>query len=399
VNILLVTDAYFPIRTSAATLMHDLAQAFLEEGHRVSLVTFSDKQLSRVDIQSVKGITVLSVKAFKTKDINRFARLIGEFINPFLIWYRLKKYKKFSEEDFDLIAWYSPSIFWGPFIARAKKKFNARSYLILRDIFPDWAYDLGLIKNRLIYQFLKKIAYFQYSQADVIGVQSPNNLEYFRAQYPEFRFKGEVLWNWVGLIEETNCSIDLSKTHLGNRKIFIYAGNMGISQAVESLIEFAAIMSYEKDIGFIFVGRGSEVERLKSLVKNKALENVLFFDEIEYSQIPKLYRQCAAGMISLDKRHSTHNIPGKFLTYVSHDLPVLAIGNAGNDLERLIKDNDLGIYYTEISANIASETLGRLKLLGVKNNAGSRFNRVKELFSPSGKVRQILASLAKSVDD
>ena len=177
------------MRTSAATLTHDLAKAFLEEGHRVSLITSSSKQLSNVYVRSVKGLTILTVKAFKTKDINRLIRLFGEFINPFLIWHRLIKYKKFSEENFDVIIWYSPTIFWGPFIARAKKKFNAKSYLILRDIFPDWALDIGLIKNGLVYQFFKKIARLQYAQADVIGVQSPNNLEYFNTQYPEYRAK------------------------------------------------------------------------------------------------------------------------------------------------------------------------------------------------------------------
>jgi glycosyltransferase involved in cell wall biosynthesis len=99
---------------------------------------------------------------------------------------------------------------------------------------------------------------------------------------------------------------------------------------------------HRADIGFLFVGRGSDVERLKTRVQNRKLENVLFFDEVHPDEIPDLYSQCSAGIVALDHRHKSHNIPGKFLTYMQSGLPVLANINAGNDLTKMIRDERVG---------------------------------------------------------
>lgn len=57
---------------------------------------------------------------------------------------------------------------------------------------------------------------------------------------------------------------------------------------------------------------------------------------------PHLYAQCAVGIVALDPRHKSHNIPGKFLTYMQSGLPVLANINAGNDLAALIRHESVG---------------------------------------------------------
>jgi glycosyltransferase involved in cell wall biosynthesis len=99
---------------------------------------------------------------------------------------------------------------------------------------------------------------------------------------------------------------------------------------------------HRTDVGFLFVGRGSDSSRLKAAAAERRLVNVLFFDEIHPDEIPDLYSQCSAGIVALDSRHKSHNIPGKFLTYMQSGLPVLANVNAGNDLARLIQDEQVG---------------------------------------------------------
>lgn len=343
----MVTDAYPPMRTSCAVQMYDLAQAFIEEGHQVTIITPSSTQKERVHITRHEGVRLIQVKAFETKDINYVSRTLAEFINPFLIWHKLKKCPEFLKTQYDGIIWYSPTIFWGPLIKRLKQQYGVRAYLILRDIFPDWALDLGLIKKGVIYKFLKAVELFQYQQADVIGVQSLNNLTYFKGKNPNLTAEIEVLWNWIGETKETPCSIDLSKTTLAGRKIFIYAGNMGPAQAVQKLVHLAEIMRGLNDVGFVFVGRGSEVEHLKTLVKQFKLDNCLFFNEIDSAEIPGLLRQCAVGMISLDSRHNAHNIPGKFVVYLKSGLPIIGVVNKGNDLISLVGENNLGILFED----------------------------------------------------
>ena len=101
-------------------------------------------------------------------------------------------------------------------------------------------------------------------------------------------------------------------------------------------------MRRRSDVGFLFVGRGSDAKRLAADAAARGLNNVLFHDEINPDEIPALYAQCHAGLVALDPRHKTHNIPGKFLTYMQSGLPVLANVNAGNDLANVIRQEQVG---------------------------------------------------------
>ena len=99
---------------------------------------------------------------------------------PFSFYFYLlkSKYKTFKP---DLVVWYSPSIFFGILILLLKLRYKFHAYLILRDIFPEWANDLGLIKKSLPYYFFKFIASLQYFAANTIGVQSKSNIKYVKA--------------------------------------------------------------------------------------------------------------------------------------------------------------------------------------------------------------------------
>jgi glycosyltransferase involved in cell wall biosynthesis len=117
---------------------------------------------------------------------------------------------------------------------------------------------------------------------------------------------------------------------------------MGVAQGMDILLDLAEKLRSRPDLGFLFVGRGSDAARLKTTAQAKQLENVVFFDEIHPDEIPDLYAQCSAGIVALDPRHKSHNIPGKFLTYMQSGLPVLANVNSGNDLAQMIRDEEVG---------------------------------------------------------
>lgn len=124
--------------------------------------------------------------------------------------------------------------------------------------------------------------------------------------------------------------------------VFIYAGNMGVAQGMDCLILLAERLRDRPEIGFLFVGRGSDAIRLKALSTEKDLQNVVFHEEIDPDEIPLLLAACHVGLLALDPRHTTHNIPGKFLAYMAAGLPVLGRINPGNDLEVIIDEHDVG---------------------------------------------------------
>ena len=392
-NLLLISDAFPPMRTSAAVHMHDLAMEFCKQGTQVTILIPYSGQLTNLDMDLPKGLNVLRLKTFRTKDIGYFRRTIAEFLMPYLMFYQFKKSPSFSNE-FDGIVWYSPTIFFGPLIRGLKKQFNCKSYLILRDLFPDWALDLGLMKKGPAYFVLKQVEYFQYHSADVIGVQAPGNLSYLK-NCSNLKAHLEVLWTWIRPSTESFCTINLENTVLSGRKIFVYAGNMGVAQGMDVLLDLVQKLKPYQDLGFVFVGRGSESVRLKTIAHNRGLDNVLFFDEIDSREISGLYSQCDFGLIALDPRHKTHNIPGKFLSYIQSGLPVLAIVNKGNNLVDLIRKERVGKVIDNDSVDsLAKFALELVEEVKIDSHLSERCRLFADrLFAPQVAVKSIIDAL------
>jgi glycosyltransferase involved in cell wall biosynthesis len=170
---------------------------------------------------------------------------------------------------------------------------------------------------------------------------------------------------------------------------------MGVAQGMGVVLDLAESLLTRVDIGFLMIGRGSEYGNIKRQASSRSLDNILFFDEIDPAEIPTLYRQCSIGMVILDPRHKTHNIPGKFLSYMQSGLPVLAKINPGNDLVELINETRVGSSYTGTSVLELRDIAEALvdKLISCDGIDLRCKNLAKELFSTEVAVKKILTAL------
>lgn len=390
----LVADAFPPLRSSGAVQLRDLSREFERQGHQLTVLIPATDQAEPWKVEPNGNIDVIRLKSPKTKDVSYVRRTLSEFMMPFAMGRNFRK-SPLGSRKFDGVIWYSPSIFLGPLVKRLRADSNCPSYLIIRDIFPEWAVDMGLMGRGLPYRMLKAVADFQYSVADTIGVQTPGNLALLHSTSSAMSGRIEVLHNWLTSNPDTGCSIQIDATPLAGRKIFVYAGNMGIAQGMPILLDLAAALEERKDIGFVFVGRGSDADRLRASAKARQLDNVLFFDEIDPDEIAGLYTQCHVGLVALDPRHQTHNIPGKFLSYLQSGLPVLATVNAGNDLIDVIVDNRVGFVSTDNSATILAGLARGLADESVGNpTVAARSKKLaRTMFSSEAAVNQIVKAL------
>jgi len=397
-KLLLIADAFPPMRTSAAVHMYELTLELIEQKHEVTVVIPTAHVHSPLKVDLKNGFRLISIHTFKTKDVGYFRRTIAEYLSPYILYMRLKS-SSIIEENFDGIIWYSPTIFFGPLISRLKAVYRCPAYLVLRDMFPDWSVDIGLMKKRLPYYFLKFIEINQYRVANIIGIQAPGNFNYFdRRLLKKFKPKVELLWAWV-MPSNSNkfCSIDLNKTFLAGRKIFVYAGNMGIAQDFDLIMNLVSDYKNQSNIGFVFVGRGSEVDRLKAIKVSNSLNNIIFYDEIDSAEIPGLYSQCDIGLVALDPRHKSNNIPGKFLSYMEAGLPVLARLNPGNDLADVIAKNQVGDSYIGADSLEFKSVADKLinTIMHDENISHRCKNLANTLFSTRNAVKQIIGSLTR----
>ena len=210
----------------------------------------------------------------------------------------------------------------------------------------------------------------------------------------------EVLQNWLSDAPDTGCCVRIEESKLAGRKIFVYAGNMGVAQGMDVFIDLAARMQARKDVGFLFVGRGRDAARIAAIAEAQNLDNLVYHDEIEPAEIPGLLAQCHVGIVALDPRHKTHNIPGKFLTYMQAGIPVLARINPGNDLERLINDERVGRVCAGGDAaglqQLAEELISNPAELQLMSDRCQTLS--KRLFSSAAAVKQIVAALSPDAD-
>ena len=394
-RIALIADAFPPLRTSGAVQLRDLSREFLNQGHEITVILPSAEIEHAWLLEDMEGVRVLRLRAPKTKDVNYIRRTFAEFFMPFFMRRNLHN-SPLAKERWDGVVWYSPSIFHGPLVRAIKLASNCKSYLIIRDIFPQWAADMGLMSKRgLIYPFFNTVARYQYSVADIIGVQTPGNLDYFKDWAVRSNRRLEVLQNWLFDSPTGECSISLTHTKLVGRKIFVYAGNMGVAQGVSAFLDLAELLQVRLDVGFLFVGRGSDAEKLVENARLRRLNNVLFYDEIHPDEIPGLYAQCAVGLVALDPKHRSHNIPGKFLTYMQAGLPVLARINSGNDLVEIIRKNNVGrVSVDREQSSLEAQASELLDFLDVDSNIKNRCrNLYLKLFSPEMAVKKIVYAL------
>ena len=389
-RIALIADTFPPLRTSGAVQLRDLSWEFARQGHQLTVLLPASDLDRDWELQNADGVEVLRLRAPRTKDIGYVRRTLGELLMPFAMLRNLRK-SPLARQKWDGVVWYAPSIFHGPLASALKRASGCKGYLIIRDIFPEWAVDMGLMGRGLPYRFFDAVARYQYSVADVIGVQTPGNLAYFEnwRQLPGRTL--EVLQNWLGEPAKKPCAIRVDATLLAGRKVFVYAGNMGVAQGMDRVLDLAERMLHRADVGFLFVGRGSDAARLKTTAQARGLSNVVFFDEIDPDEIPDLYAQCSVGIVALDPRHQSHNIPGKFLTYMQSGLPVLANVNAGNDLAALIRREQVG----QVCESNDVEQLARMAetLLNQIAADGALPARCSQLFARQFSVEQAVCQI------
>lgn len=338
----IIADTFVPLRTSGAVQLYDLSRELVRQGHQVTvMVPDTDVGSMGYELSNMEGVQVCRLRAPRMKDVGYLRRTLAEWFNPYAMAFGLGR-SPLASVRWDGLIWYSPSIFLTPLVKRLQRQSQCRSYLIIRDIFPEWALDMGLLRRGLAYRILSSVADQQFRVASVIGIQTQGNSAYFQGHRARWAHKLEVLHNWLTARPVRHCRIDMSKTPLAGRVLFVYAGNMGAAQGMQVLMDLADALVDNPRLGFVFVGRGQGYAALVEDAQRRHLNNVWFHDEIEPDEVPGLLAQCHIGLLALDQRHQSHNIPGKFLSYMHAGMPVLACVNPGNDLVALIHQHGVG---------------------------------------------------------
>jgi O26-antigen biosynthesis N-acetyl-L-fucosamine transferase len=389
-RVLLITDTFVPTTTSTAKLVKDLADELARRGLSVTVLVPSAFAEKPCEVSTEDALEVIRIKTSKTKGAGKVLRGIREINFSRQIWRRARAV--LAPRSFDLIIFFSPTIFFGPLVERLKKLFGCPAYLVLRDLWTQFMLDVGELKPGLAHKYLLRFEQKQYSAADVIGVQSPGDLGYF-AHHPWKSQPVEVLFNWysVGRREHARTSYR-EQLGLANRIVFFFGGNFGVAQDPLNVLRLAGSLKLESDIHFLLVGWGSQVLQMRKIISQRDLSNVTLLDTVPQEDFISMVSEFDVGLISLDRRFKINNLPGRLLAYFCAGLPVLASVNPNNDLFTILNENGVGY-----CCRNGDDELLREYALALAGDAGLRAALgqhgralLETLFSPRHAADQIL---------
>lgn len=345
-NLVVISDDYLPNSTRVhAKMLHELALELKARGHAVTVLTPGKaSQAIKLVKESLDGIGVWRFRSGPVKDISRARRLINESLLSFKAWQAIRP--ELSSMKVDGVVYYSPSIFFGFFVSKLKRHFNCKAYLVLRDLFPQWAIDEKMIgEHSPVTYYLRFFETRNYQAADRIGLMSEKNVEVFQKLQPRFN-NIEVLRNWVAI--DSNDSIQSywrEQLGLQDKVIFLYGGNIGKAQDMPNLMRLANSLKDEPTAHFVIVGQGESFHDVADFIDEKALTNVTLMPSISQDEFQVLLSEVDVGLFSLARSHTAHNFPGKILGYIANDLPILGSVNPGNDLMSVINDHEAGFVF------------------------------------------------------
>lgn len=400
-RIALFPDDYLPTSTLVhAKMFHEVALELKRLGHEPVIITPSHgKQDQRLAVDHLDGIEVWRFRNPPMRGKGKIQRVISESLLSVNAYWALRDAD--NVKSFDACVNYSPTIFFGPLMHWFKRHCSTYNYLVLRDMFPQWVIDQGLISAKSpIASYFRFFERVNYNASDTIGLMSPANVRYFSKLYPSYQ-NLQVLRNWSDVIPKSFSSslIDIRKQcQLDDKVIYFYGGNIGHAQDMGNLLRLVESMRAHPEAHFLFIGQGDEFELVEKTKKSKTLDNLTLLPPICQEAYKEVLTQVDVGLFSLAKTHKAHNFPGKLLGYMLQSLPILGSVNQGNDLIEFINNEGAGEAYINGEDQLLFEAA--LKLLqdqDLRKEMGLRAHEVlKASFSVQAAASQIIETIEKA---
>lgn len=337
-------------------IYQDLLRKFRNEGHHLNIVTPVERRKKvATNFDKREGVSILQVKTFNIQKTNIVEKGIGTLAIEYQYLAAIKKYA--SDIKFDLVFYSTPPITFAKVIEYVKKRDNAKSYLLLKDIFPQNAVDMNMLKKGgfLHKQFIKKEKKL-YKISDTIGCMSPANASFVLKHNPEVnKDKVEVNPNTIEPITfrySDNQKKEIrEKYHIPiDKKVLVYGGNLGRPQGLDFLLETIAETKDTKAF-FLIVGDGTEYTKIKNWFDHNRPENAKLLQRLPKEDYDRLLAACDVGLIFLDKNFLIPNFPSRLLSYLEMKMPVIAATDCNTDIGDIIENNSCG--YKVISGNQA----------------------------------------------
>lgn len=353
----------------------DLLRYVRDQGHSIFLVSPRERSLRLpTGFDEKDGIHILGVRTLNLQKTSIIEKGVGQLLVEYQYRAAIRKYLK--KVPFDLILYSTPPITFTAAIRYVKRQNpSARTYLLLKDIFPQNAIDLGMMSKGILYRYFRRKEKQLYRISDYIGCMSPANVDYLQDHNEEIsRSKVEIAPNSIELVELPKVEKDVLRDRFGlpkDRPIFLYGGNLGKPQGIPFLIKCLAANSKRMDCHFVVIGNGTELPKMRRWFEEYAPESVTVMERLPKDEYDELVSACDVGLIFLDHRFTIPNFPSRLLPYLENKMPIIAATDPNTDIGKIAEENGYGYWCESNSVEAFTATVNKM-LLSDRRKMGER---------------------------
>ena len=326
----------------------DLLREFVKRGHFVRIVSPTAEQ-ETADLPR-DGYAILRVKTPQIAGVGLLKKGIGTMVITPNIKRAMKRFC--AGEHYDLVLYPTPPITLAGVVDWVKRRDGARTYLLLKDIFPQNAVDVGILKKSglkgLIYRYFRAKEKKLYAISDRIGCMSQANVDYLLRQDPELDpAKVDICPNSVEPLERTITAErrrELREKYgiPQDKTVFLYGGNLGRPQGVPFIMDCLRACRNRQDCFFFICGSGTEFPALQAFAETEDLPNVKVLSSLPHDDYEDMVPVCDVGLLFLDCRFTIPNFPSRLLSYMQARLPVLCCTDPNTDVGDVCQGGGFG---------------------------------------------------------
>lgn len=326
----------------------DLVRELARRGLNVYVVFPREKRTNlSTELIDLKNIKLLKVKTGNITKTGFIEKGISTLLIEEQYLWAIKKY--FAGVHFDLVMYSTPPITFERVIKYFKRKHRSKTYLVLKDIFPQNAVDIEILKKgSLIWRYFRRKERNLYQLSDKIGCMSEGNARYILEHNHKIeKEKVEIFPNSIEPIEikEMGDRQVFEKYDIpSDSTLFVYGGNLGRPQGIDFLLQVIDHFYQIENAHLLIVGSGTEYEKIRKHLEKIMPQNVTLLKELPKSEYDQLLSVADVGLIFLDYRFTIPNFPSRLTAYMEHSLPVLAATDSRTDLKDVLLNSECGLW-------------------------------------------------------
>lgn len=382
----------------------DLLREFINHGHSVCVISPVERRTGRkTELIKERQTRILKLQIGNVQKTNLIEKGISTITLEDKFIAGIKKY--FYSIRFDLVLYSTPPITFCRAVEFVKKRDNAITYLLLKDIFPQNAVDIGIMSKSglksLLYKFFRWKEKKLYAVSDFIGCMSLANVDYVLKNNPEIRPDiVEVCPNSVEVVDmrvNTNVREEMRMKY-GiplDKMVFVYGGNLGKPQGIPFLTSCLQSQMTNSRAYFLIVGDGTEYGRLEAFFEKFEPENMKLMKRLPKEDYERMVAACDVGMIFLDHRFTIPNFPSRLLSYMQAGLPVLCCTDPNTDIGKVVVEGGFGWWCESNDVKGFHEVVNRVLSSELKNMGSVGFDYLKVQYSSSKGYETVMKAICK----